>query len=302
MWDESLVSVIIATNRTGGGAFFEQTLRSLAEQTYGRREVIVVDDGSSDPGGLRNVLDLFPGVQLIRQENAGCAVARNNGVQQSSGGLLVFLDDDDCWHPERLARQVSSLDENPDAVLSYCGMRAVNADGVEVNPADQVQVRDVHDVLRRRTGIMLGNVMIRRRSFAEIGGFQPSYRLAEDLDLVLKAALRGSFIYVDKTLVDYRSHDENGTRAHRELCRSIDRIVRVHRWAAKEAGHRDLVADHNVSLSANGRFAAVAAARRIKDCVDDHQYGQAVAELAWVAGFAPTAPLSWLQKRLRARQ
>ena len=197
------VSVIIATSR--GGPFLTEALASLAAQTYPDVEAVLVDDGSEHPEQIASVVHLFPAVHLVRQHGAGPSVARNTGVQHTTGELIAFLDDDDRWHPDRLRQQVDALAES-DAVASYCGMRTIDAAGSELVAADQHQADDIHDVLRRRVGIILPNLMIRRDTFVRIGGFHPAFRLAEDLDLVMKAALEGRFVFVGATLVDYRHH------------------------------------------------------------------------------------------------
>ena len=294
---DPLVSVVVATDR--GGMFLSEALASVAAQTYPHVETVLVDDGSTEPAALRTITDRFPGVRVLRQDNAGVSVARNFGVSQTRGSLLVFLDDDDRWDPERLARQVDALRLAPQAVLSYCGMRTIDATGQELVAADQHQVRDVHDVLRRCTGIILPNVMVRRETFLRVGGFHPSFRRAQDLDLVLKVALEGDFVFVGETLVDYRHHGGNNTRRHRELCRSIDQVVRLHMWNAVEKGRADLVPDYRASLAANDRFAAWSAARESRRLADQRAYLAAAREIAWVLRFAPGAPVSWLKQRIR---
>lgn len=292
-----LVSVVVATDR--GGAFLAEALASVAAQSYPSVETVLVDDGSTQPAALREITDRFPEVRVLRQDNAGVSVARNFGVSHTDGSLLVFLDDDDRWHPDRLARQVDALRATPTAVLSYCGMRTIDAAGQELVPADQHQVRDVHDVLRRRTGIILPNVMVRRETFLRVGGFHPSFRRAQDLDLVLKVALEGDFVFVDDTLVDYRFHGGNNTRRHRELCRSIDQVVRLHMWNAREKGRSDLLPDYQASLAANDRFAAWSAARESRRLADEREYLAAAREISWALRFAPGAPVSWLKQRIR---
>ncbi len=169
------------------------------------------------------------------------STARNLGVSHTRGELLVFLDDDDRWHEKRIELQVAAIDDT--VVASYCGMRTVDEHGRELVAADQHQVRDVHEVLRRGTGIILPNLMTRRDAFVRVGGFHPAFRRAQDLDLVIRLALAGELRFVDETLVDYRRHADNNTRRYRELCRSIDHVVRLHAWAATERGRADLADD-----------------------------------------------------------
>jgi len=290
-----LVSVVIATNR--GGPFLVEALDSVLAQSYPRIEIVVVDDGAEDAATLAAIIGGYPSVRLIRQANAGPSVARNNGAARTSGEILVFLDDDDRWHPQRIALQVESLERQPAAVVSYCAMQIIDVAGDVLVPADQRQVLDVHEILRRRTGIMLPNLMVRREAFWRVGGFHPALRLAEDLDLVLKLALEGEFVFVPETGTDYRFHGANSTARHHDLCRSIDGIVRLHRLAARETGRWDLVADHNVSLQANRRFAAWSSARSARNLLANRHFARVGAEALWLARFAPTAPFDWLAGR-----
>ncbi len=295
--EDQLVSVVVATDR--GGPFLAEALASATAQTYERTEIVVVDDGAKDPAALLAITDRFPGVRVVHQANAGSSVARNNGVRFTSGDLLVFLDDDDRWDAERIATQVESLRSRPDAAVSYCAMRTIDADGVVIGEADQHAVRDLHEVLQKRTGIILPNVMVRRSAFLRVGGFHPSFRRAQDLDLVLKLALDGDFVFVDRPLVDYRYHAGNNTRRYRELCRSIEHILRLHRWAATEKGRDDLVADYDVALRSNDRFAWWSASRSARERARRADVLGAAGDLAWATRFAPTTPVRVLADRVR---
>ncbi|MFV2144753.1 MULTISPECIES: glycosyltransferase family 2 protein [Isoptericola] len=292
----ALVSVVVATNR--GGPFLREALDSVAAQTYPRIEVVLVDDGSEDPEAILRIASACGGIHVVHQLAGGVSVARNVGVSHTRGELLVFLDDDDRWHPERIERQVAAMADD-ETVASYCGMRTVDEDGSELVPADQHQVRDVHEVLRRTMGIILPNLMTRRETFIRIGGFHPAFRRAQDLDLVIRLALEGPFRFVDATLVDYRRHADNNTRRYRELCRSIDHVVSLHAWAARERGREDLAADYRASLARNRRYAAWRATASARDGLRDGHPVRALGDLWWLARFAPGAPVDWTRERWR---
>ncbi len=293
-----LVSVVVATNR--GGPFLAEALDSVEAQTYPRIEVVLVDDGSDDPEAIRRVTDGRPSVTVVRQPAGGVSTARNLGVSHTRGELLVFLDDDDRWHEKRIELQVAAIDDT--VVASYCGMRTVDEHGRELVAADQHQVRDVHEVLRRGTGIILPNLMTRRDAFVRVGGFHPAFRRAQDLDLVIRLALAGELRFVDETLVDYRRHADNNTRRYRELCRSIDHVVRLHAWAATERGRADLADDYRVSLARNRRYAAWRATASARERARRGDLVAAASDLVWLARFAPTVPADWVAERLRRRR
>ena len=293
------VSVVLATNR--GGPFLAEALASARAQTYDDVEIVVVDDGSPDPATIARSAAAV-GARVLRIPPSGVSVARNTGAAATDGELLVFLDDDDRWHPERLARQVATMAAAPEAAGSYCGMRVIDGDGRELVPADQHQVGDVHEVLRRATGIMAPNLLLRRSAFDAVGGFDDALTLAEDLDLVLRVALVGDLVFVPGPLAEYRHHGGNTTRRHRALALGIDDVVRAHLAHARAQGRPDLEADHRASLDANRRYIAWSGGRAALRLAREGAWGRALAELTWTAVHAPTAPLLWLRHRLAGRR
>ncbi|GAB6859005.1 glycosyltransferase family 2 protein [Microbacterium xylanilyticum] len=295
-----LVSVVIATNRAG--EFLREALASVREQTHPAVEVIVVDDGSPRPEAVAAAAEEVPGARIVRLDHSGASVARNVGAALASGRHLAFLDDDDRWDPDRIAAAVARLEARPDAVLVYCGMRTIDARGRVLGEADQVAVAGRLDVARRRTGILLPNVLIRADAFAAVGGFHSRIRLAEDLDLVLRLAEHGAFVFEPRALVDYRTHDANTTRRHRALVRGIDRVLRLHRAAAQEDHDAALVAALQESLRKNDRFAWWAAGRAARSALAAGHPGTATAELLWAARTAPRGFVDGLARRLRRRE
>jgi glycosyltransferase involved in cell wall biosynthesis len=110
-----LVSVIIPTyNRANMVA---AAIQSVLDQTYPTRQIIVVDDGSTD--NTEEVMKSFPEVKYIRQSNAGQAAARNTGWKHSNGVYISSLDSDDVWRPSFLENCIEVLEkENLDFVFS----------------------------------------------------------------------------------------------------------------------------------------------------------------------------------------
>ena len=95
--EHPLVSVIIPVHN--GGRHLRAALESVFAQTYRPFEVIVVDDGSVDDGGV--IAQSFPDVRYIHQGNQGVAAARNNGIEAAHGEFFAFLDQDDLWTAEK---------------------------------------------------------------------------------------------------------------------------------------------------------------------------------------------------------
>ncbi len=105
-----LVTVVVPLYN--GARYVAETLTSIQRQTVGDLEVIVVDDGSADDGA--SVAEAHPlAPRVVHQERSGVAVARNRGLLKASGRWITFLDQDDLWHPTRLARLLAWLDAHP---------------------------------------------------------------------------------------------------------------------------------------------------------------------------------------------
>src|SRR5262245_39118970 len=110
------VSVIVAVYN--GERFIADALRSILAQTAPADEVIVIDDGSTDGTGA--VVARFPDVRCLRREaNGGQASALNWGVASARGAYLAFLDADDVWEPDKLARQLAAFAADPALDVVY---------------------------------------------------------------------------------------------------------------------------------------------------------------------------------------
>ena len=111
-----MVSVIIPTfNRA---ALVREAVASVKAQTYRDYEILVVDDASTDD--TREALAAGREVRVLRQaDRRGVAAARNRGIAAARGEWLAFLDSDDLWLPEKLARQMAYLADQPDLSLLH---------------------------------------------------------------------------------------------------------------------------------------------------------------------------------------
>jgi glycosyltransferase involved in cell wall biosynthesis len=101
------------------GQYLDGCLRSIIDQTYCDWEVVVVDDGSTDD--TPQVMERFAGVpnlRYVRRENGGNAIAKNTGIRESHGEFIAFLDADDLWEREKLAKQIRLFD-NPRVGVVY---------------------------------------------------------------------------------------------------------------------------------------------------------------------------------------
>jgi glycosyltransferase involved in cell wall biosynthesis len=206
-----LVSVVIPTyNRAG---IICQAIDNLLQQTYSNFELIVVDDGSADDTPVR-LAAYGDKIRVIRQANAGPAVARNRGAEIARGEIIAFQDSDDLWEPTKLERQVVLLEKagmDVPCCLTNVLMRV--ADGKRITSFDESLIRfqreegiwlNVAEVLASRFVLFNQAAAIRREAWKRVGGFDNRLKYLEDYDLPLRLALEGPWAFIQEPLVLYR--------------------------------------------------------------------------------------------------
>jgi glycosyltransferase involved in cell wall biosynthesis len=231
------VSVIIPVYN--GAATIGRALASAFAQTFTDFEIVVTDDGSTDdtPATLAGYGDR---IRVIRQRNRGLAGARNAAVLASSGEYLAFLDDDDEWMPEMLARCVSLLDEDPNCVLAYAGAVRVDMTGAPM-PNQEGQTNGVDSptmaqMLERPWNVVPSQVMVRRTVYERCGGYDERPTNCEDCHFLLMAREHGHFRGVREALVRKATRPLYPKALNRDPgCELFVRIVRE-RYGASAAG------------------------------------------------------------------
>ncbi len=211
--NETLISVVIPTYNYGH--FVTGAVESALAQTYPDREILVVDDGSTDD--TRDRLSPFEGrIRYIHQENRGLSAARNTGIRAAQGALIAFLDSDDLWHPEKLAVQARYLADHPEVTLlasDHRDMHTSEVGEVDWPCVDESRAIEAHAVPFEE--LVIGSrfgpcgVVARKWCFDEVGLFDETLRSAEDLDMWIRIASRFPVVKLDFPLWVYRQHGAN---------------------------------------------------------------------------------------------
>jgi len=210
------VSVIIPV--FNGAKYLAEALQSVFSQMRRDYEVIVVNDGSTDDS--IEICKQFPDVRIIHQENQGQSAARNAGVRHARGEYIAFLDQDDRWYPEKLARQVPILEEGPIYGMVYSNADQIDKDGriVDRNVLDLASVqpkRSIMDCLGADMFIVPGTVLIRRRLFEQIGGFDERLTGYEDDDLFRRVFQTSRIHYIRDSLLQWRIYSTSCSHSER---------------------------------------------------------------------------------------
>jgi glycosyltransferase involved in cell wall biosynthesis len=199
MTQELTITVVMPVYNSA--ATIARALSSVFAQSSPAQCVIVVDDGSTD--GLAAALQPFiDQIQVVRQDNAGAASARNRGVSLAQTELIAFLDADDYWHPQKLALQRAAFESSPDLDVCSTVYRFVPApkDWEPLSLAPAVRYADFGQLFKMP---YLGtpSVVVRKSAFLAAGQFRSNYRCAEDVDLWLRLGWLGPVARLPDTLV-----------------------------------------------------------------------------------------------------
>jgi glycosyltransferase involved in cell wall biosynthesis len=194
-----LVSVILPVYNSE--QYLAQTIESVLAQTYQPFEVIIVDDGSTDRSAA--IAHSYKEVHYIYQANQGPALARNTGLANAKGEFIAFIDHDDLWLPKKLEVQVGYLIGHPHLGFTVCRIESFLDQGVRLPPG-------LRDIPLMREQINLNTMVVRKTVFDRVGVFDPGYRLADDLDWVIRAKDLGiSMTILPDVLMLRRIHEGN---------------------------------------------------------------------------------------------
>lgn len=222
---QPMVSVVIPTHNCA--PYVEEAIRSVLSQSYSNKEVVIVDDGSTDDTHLR-MSSFGESIRVIRQRNAGPAAARNRGVSAARGEYVAFLDGDDVWLPGKLDAQMRYLTANPDVRLVYGGFSLWRADaagryppaeslGDESSDGDGAWIPAgyLYSRLLLDSVICIITTVIHRSVFDTLRGFDESLRTGEDYDFWIRASRQYPAHELKRKVALYRVHSESSTRVPR---------------------------------------------------------------------------------------
>lgn len=224
------VSVIIPTcNRPG---LLPSAIQSVLRQSFGDFELLVVDDGSENP--IDSVVQPLRDerVRVIRHDRRrGAAAARNTGIRNTNGEFVAFLDDDDQWHPDKLARQMSIL-RNSDAGVgaAYTGYDVVDRNTNKVLSQMLPEHRgDLSSVLLK--GNCVGPtscILMKRKCFESVGMFDESLPSFQEYDLWIRLSRVYRFDYVWERLFKYNVHPKRIWTNPEAILKGLELLVQKH--------------------------------------------------------------------------
>ncbi|MFP4579871.1 MAG: glycosyltransferase family 2 protein [Candidatus Sumerlaeia bacterium] len=217
MPEEALISIILPT--FNGSRYLQDSIDSCLAQTWKNIELIIVDDGSTNPHTAA-ILDAQsdPRIRIVRQpENRGLPKALNAGFRESRGDMLTWTSDDNLYRPDALERMAEEI-EKTNCDFVYAAASAIDEKGKIVGamipkPPDQLAIDNC----------VGGCFLYTRRVYETIGDYDPGMVLTEDYDYWIRVYRRFAMCCMDEDLYLYRYHPENLTALHGK--RRIDEMV-----------------------------------------------------------------------------
>lgn len=205
------VSIVIPTFRRPD--YLDRLLKSISLQTYQDFEIIIVDDNSPNWNKYREVIDrykaIFTNFHVIHKKtNKGAPDSRNIGIRNAKHALIALVDDDDEWMPEKLALQVSFMNQEPVSTgLLFTGARVHFDDKDEEKLwLPNSSVYSLNDLLKE-CFIPSPTVMVRAEAINNAGLFDTSFLSCQDWDMWLRISQAGYAIKaIDQPLAIYHKH------------------------------------------------------------------------------------------------
>lgn len=225
-----LVSVIIPVYNAE--KYIEQTIRSVLQQTMQDFEIIVLNDGSRDRSG-----DIILQLQLedkriiyIPKENSGVSDTRNKGIDRAEGTYLAFLDADDVWKADNLAKKISALKST--------GKRWVFSDHESINEHNQLlpqperQLTDEHILDRLllwdRGDVVPGpcsNIVAEKKLFDEGIRFDVNLSSPADRDIAIQLAAKAIPAIIPEKLWQYRVHAQSMSNQNLKVAKEVEVFI-----------------------------------------------------------------------------
>jgi len=209
------MSVSVVMPAKNAAPYIREAIESVFAQASGVRELIIVDDGSTDDtvSLVRALGDSR--IRLLANDASGVSAARNLGARTATGHWLMFLDADDRLRPSAVATLIAAAKAAPRAIVVYGDYDRIDGEGRPIGRRSLLKRRrkpsgQVLERLAAGNFIVNGGVMIvRREAFAAAGGFDESLKYCEDWHCWCRLAAVGEFQFIPALLLDYRVHATN---------------------------------------------------------------------------------------------
>lgn len=225
MIEPGLVSIV--TPSLNGASFLERAIESVRDQGYGAIEHLVIDGGSTD--GTLEILQRYPHLVWVSEEDAGQADAINKGFRMARGEVVAWLNTDDFYLDGAVESAVRALEAHPEVGWVYANYVQVNSGGVELRRS-KPPTFDLRRQERRGNLVSSPTVFMRRAALEQAGLLDTRYHYAFDYDLWIRLGRLCPPLQLDEYWAAFRIHEGSKSAAYpAEFWREEREIMRSYR-------------------------------------------------------------------------
>lgn len=226
------IKVSIVIPLFNGERFLKETIDSCLEQNYKNIEIVLIDDCSTD--NSRNIINNYKNknmIQIQNEKNLGINRTVNKAVNYCNGDYLLILGHDDKLPYDHISKIMKEFDDQ--TVLVYCNSIIIDSTGkqIRVTYNDNIQInknRKLKFENSKRNIISSTGLIMKKKSFSEVGGFDESFKNFGEWLLWLKLSNKGKIKYSSLSRAYYRQHETNitnsfkNTKVKNELLKYFD--------------------------------------------------------------------------------
>ncbi|WP_379159368.1 glycosyltransferase family 2 protein [Paenibacillus sp. sgz5001063] len=194
--------------------YIHNAIESVLAQSYPDIELIVVDDGSTLH--MEKLAPYVDRIKVLHKANGGTGSALNLGIQAASGAYFAWLSADDCFHPNKISRQMEILRDSQTS-FNHTAYYYINELGERFSGMVSAPFHSRAELI---TALMKGcpvngsSVMMDMKIFKKVGLFNEKLLYTQDYDLWLRILPYYEWSYIAEPLLDYRVHQEMGSLIH----------------------------------------------------------------------------------------
>ncbi|MGB6300512.1 MAG: glycosyltransferase family 2 protein [Rivularia sp. (in: cyanobacteria)] len=226
------------------------TLQSILSQTYDNLEIIIVDDESTD--NSVKICEQFADsrIKIVHQKNRGLSGSRNTGIHHASGDYIAFMDTDDIWLPEKLAKHIAHLESHPDVGVSFSRSALIDETDKPLGIYQITKLRDItpldilcHSPIRNGSAAVFKKAVFEDIKFQDnIYGyvedyyFDDTFALSGDIECWVRIAIKTDwkFAGLAQPLTLYRVHSQVSTNLKAMLDRREDLFEKTSSYAPNQ--------------------------------------------------------------------
>lgn len=183
----------------------QESLKALFTQTYSNIELVIVNDGmnSEEEQILLKVIQDYQNVQyLVNETNIGLTKSLNIAISKANGDLIARCDADDISDINRIRKQVECFLKRDDLGLLGTWFKVINSDGASINYEPTGPKENLLSLMFERNPFCHSSAMFRKDCFEEVGGYEESYRVTQDLDLWFRIAEKFDIDILEENLIE----------------------------------------------------------------------------------------------------